>query len=92
MVLGVFIRHIDAKLVVYELLFWKRGLSAVSDVTIGLSQEGKRSWKGSIGHCREFTSQHSEKKLEKWWWIRMWMAILKHEITEKFSKKPKKTT
>jgi len=59
----VFIRHTDAKLVLYEVLFWKRGLSAVSDVTIGLSQEGTRSWKGSIGHCRGATSQHSEKNL-----------------------------
>jgi len=38
---------------------------------------GKRSWKKPMGHCEghcDSTSQHSEEKLEKWWWIRMWMA------------------
>jgi len=48
----VFIRHTDAKLVLHQVLFCKRGLSAASGVTRGLSQEWKRSWKGSIGHCR----------------------------------------
>jgi len=31
-VVKVFIRHTDAKLVRHELIFWKRGLSAVSGV------------------------------------------------------------
>jgi len=31
----VFIRRTDAKLVLYEVLFWKRGLSAVNGVTRG---------------------------------------------------------
>ena len=38
-----FIRHEDAKLVLHELLFRKRGLSAVNGTTRTLSQEGKRS-------------------------------------------------
>jgi len=45
-------------------------LAVLSGATGGLSQGGKLSQK-------EPTSQHSEKKLKKWLWIRLWMAILK---------------
>jgi len=62
--------------------FWKRGLSAVRGVTRCLSQEGKCSWKGFTGQCRGVTS-NTQKKTEKWGWI--WMAILKPQITEKYS-------
>jgi len=51
------------KLVLCE-LFLKRELSAVSGVTRSLSQEGKRSWKGSTGHCRGVTSNTQKKKWE----------------------------
>jgi len=46
----------------------------VNGTTRGLTQGGF-SWKGPTGHCRGPTSQHSEKN-EKWWWIRMWMAMV----------------
>jgi len=50
---------------------------AIFSVTRRLSQGGKRCWKGPTGHCTGPTSQQSEKELEKWWWIRLWMAMLK---------------
>jgi len=72
----VFICHADTKLVLYKVLFRKRGLSAVCGVTRGLSQEGKRSWNVSISHYRGVTSQHSET-IKKWWWIRFgWLYVL----------------
>jgi len=79
----------DAKLALYELLFWRCGLSAVSGVTRRLGQEGKRSWKRSIADCRGVAS-NTQKNPEKWRWIRMWMAILKPWITNKYSEKRKK--
>jgi len=60
----VFIRHTGAKLVLYEVLFWKCGLSAVSGVSRGLNQEGRRSWKGSTGHCRGSLANTQKKNWE----------------------------
>jgi len=53
--------------------------------------DGKCSWKRPTGFCRWPTSQHSEKKLEKDWWIWVWMAIRKPQINGKSPNKGKKT-
>jgi len=45
--------------------------------------EGKLSRKRPTGLCRWLTIQHSEKKPEKSWQIRVWMAILKPQINRK---------
>jgi len=37
--------------------------------------EEKLSWKIPTDLCKRPTSQHSEKKLEKWRRIQVWMAI-----------------
>jgi len=66
-------------------------VAILSRVTRGLSQGGKISWNGPIGHCRRPTCQHSEKKLEKWWWIRMWMAIVNLKSPKNTPKNAKKT-
>jgi len=42
--------------------------------------EEKCSWRRPTGLCRWPTGQHSRKKLENWWWIQVWMAILKPHI------------
>jgi len=46
----------------FMFFFLKPGLSAVNGVIRCLSQEGKRRWKGSTGHCRGVTS-NTQKKL-----------------------------
>jgi len=55
-------------------------------VTRVLSHGGILSWREPTGHRRGPSSQHSEKKTEKWYWIRMWISILKPEMTEKTPK------
>jgi len=64
---------------------------AGSGVTSGLSRSGKTysSWRPT-GHCKEPTSQQSEKSWERWW-IRMWMSVLKLEFVRKHSEKRKNT-
>jgi len=52
--------------------------------------EGKHSWRRPTGLCREPTNQHSENKLDKWWWIRIWLAVLKLYINGKCSAKRKR--
>jgi len=84
-----FIRDTDAKLVFYHLLFWQCRMSAVSGVTRCLGQELKCIWKRSTVHCRGVAS-NTQKNPEKWRWIRMWVAILKPNITNKYSENAKK--
>ena len=81
----------------YDEKFFIRNLWAAAVPRVFIGTVGKRfepgrklSWRGPTGHCRGTTSQHLEKKLEKWLLTRIWMAIRKPIITWKYSKQRKK--